>query len=305
MSRMDSGRYGKSGSVEVGPEKVEGETRIRRNGLTADKLVTQPWEGIDTVYDVLLYAARTHGTKDSYGTRDIIDVHEEVKEVKKTVGGKEVTEKKTWKYFQLSDYKYLSFIQVKDAALEVAAGFLQLGVAKSDVVNVYAGTSANWQLVSYGCAAIGTPIATAYETLGESGLQHALNEPECIAMFTNADLLKVVANVAANVPSLQFVIHDGTADPSVHTLEHKSVGPASNTTMADLCKDDRVRELILKECNAIGKKNGFKQMELLQAVILTADEWTPESGLVTAAQKIQRRKIAERYAQEIKDTYKF
>lgn len=34
-------------------------------------------------------------------------------------------------------------------------------------------------------------------------------------MFTNADLLKVVANVAANVPSLQFVIHDGTADPSV------------------------------------------------------------------------------------------
>ncbi|KAF9812784.1 hypothetical protein IEO21_05987 [Rhodonia placenta] len=690
MSRMDSGRYGKSGSVEVGPEKVEGETRIRRNGLTADKLVTQPWEGIDTVYDVLLYAARTHGTKDSYGTRDIIDVHEEVKEVKKTVGGKEVTEKKTWKYFQLSDYKYLSFIQVKDAALEVAAGFLQLGVAKSDVVNVYAGTSANWQLVSYGCAAIGTPIATAYETLGESGLQHALNEPECIAMFTNADLLKVVANVAANVPSLQFVIHDGTADPSVvekilnakegikvltldelrelgkkvsaealksrvpepsdkacimytsgttgapkgavithanaiaslgavyaylghflkphdaylaylplshvmeyivemclffvgmtfgyarvrtlmdtsvrqclgdirafrptimvgvpqvwemirkgiegkisasgsfkksmfngavaikkagvpvltgladsavfsqvraatggrlrlaltggaalsretqefltlalvkvipgygmtescgmcavfppeytrlgsvglpmpsieiklkdvpeanylstndppqgevwirgnsvikgyfkrddlnndesifakdgwfrtgdvgqwnpdgtldlidriknlvklqggeyialerlesiykscnlvsnvcvhadpnakqpiaiiipheqqlqHTLEHKSVGPASNTTMADLCKDDRVRELILKECNAIGKKNGLKQMELLQAVILTADEWTPESGLVTAAQKTQRRKIAERYAQEIKDTYKF
>jgi len=215
MPRLDPNRFGKVGSVEVGPESVQGETRIRRNVLTKDRLVTQPWEGIDTVYDVLMYAARTHGAKDAYGTRDIIATHEEEKEVKKVVGGKEITEKKTWKYFELSDYKYLSFIQVKEAALEVAGGFLELGIQKSDVVNIYAGTSANWQLVSYGCAAIATAIATAYETLGEAGLQHALNEPECVAMFTNADLLKVVANVAANVPSLRLVVHDGTADPAL------------------------------------------------------------------------------------------
>lgn len=41
-------------------------------------------------------------------------------------------------------------------------------------------------------------------------------------------------------------------------------------------------------------------MEMLQAVILTPDEWTPESGLVTAAQKIQRKKIAETFGKEIK-----
>jgi hypothetical protein len=38
---------------------------------------------------------------------------------------------------------------------------------------------------------------------------------------------------------------------------------------------------------------------MLQAVVLTADEWTPESGLVTAAQKLQRKKIAQRYDSEI------
>lgn len=130
----------KPGSVEVGPEKVEGETRTRRSVLSPDKFITQPWEGIDTVYDVLMYTARTHGTKDAYGYREVVDIHEEEKEVKKVVGGKESTEKKTWKYFQLSDYKYLSFQQVKDAAVEIAGGLLELGVQKTDVVNVYSAT---------------------------------------------------------------------------------------------------------------------------------------------------------------------
>ena len=57
---------------------------------------------------------------------------------------------------------------------------------------------------------------------------------------------------------------------------------------------------LVKECNAVGKKNGFKPIEILEGIILTADEWTPESGLVTAAQKVQRRKVAEHYAMEIK-----
>ena len=68
----------------------------------------------------------------------------------------------------------------------------------------------------------------------------------------------------------------------------------------ELCHKKEVESVVLKACNALGKKNGFKTLELLEAVILTPDEWTPESGLVTAAQKIQRKKIAEAFAKEIK-----
>ena len=67
-----------------------------------------------------------------------------------------------------------------------------------------------------------------------------------------------------------------------------------------MCHKKEVESVVLKACNALGKKNGFKTLELLEAVILTPDEWTPESGLVTAAQKIQRKKIAEAFAKEIK-----
>lgn len=129
-----------AGSVEVGNEQVEGGSRPRRLAITKDRLVTQPFEGLNTVHDILEYAARTHGAKNALGWRDIVDIHEEQKEVKKTVGGKEVTETKTWKYFQLSDYKYYTFIEVKEAASEVARGLVDLGITKEDIVNVYATT---------------------------------------------------------------------------------------------------------------------------------------------------------------------
>jgi long-chain acyl-CoA synthetase len=74
----------------------------------------------------------------------------------------------------------------------------------------------------------------------------------------------------------------------------------SKMSLAELCDDAQISDLILKECNALGKKNGFKQEEILQAAILTPDEWTPENGLVTAAQKIQRSKIAKKFESEIK-----
>jgi len=78
----------------------------------------------------------------------------------------------------------------------------------------------------------------------------------------------------------------------------------SSKSLHDLCENPKVAALVLKEVNAVGKKNGFKALETLSAVILTPDEWTPESGLVTAAQKIQRVAIAKKFDKEIKEAYK-
>lgn len=79
----------------------------------------------------------------------------------------------------------------------------------------------------------------------------------------------------------------------------------AHTPLATLCESAKVKALVLRECNAAGKKSGFKTMEMLQAVVLTPEEWTPESGLVTAAQKIQRKKIEQRFGAEIKVRFFF
>ena len=70
-------------------------------------------------------------------------------------------------------------------------------------------SSPNWQIISHACALISTTTATAYDTLGESGLAHSLNEPNCIGIFTNPNLLPLLLKVLPNVPTVNFVIHDG------------------------------------------------------------------------------------------------
>jgi long-chain acyl-CoA synthetase len=72
--------------------------------------------------------------------------------------------------------------------------------------------------MQHACAAISVTIATAYATLGESGLQHSLNEPGCVGIFTNDDLLPTVLKVLPYTPCVKYVIYDGA--PSATLLEH-------------------------------------------------------------------------------------
>ena len=69
--------------------------------------------------------------------------------------------------------------------------------------------------MSFGCTSISATIATAYDTLGESGLTHSLNEPECVGVFTNADLFPVLANVLPSTPTIKLVVYDGSPKPEL------------------------------------------------------------------------------------------
>jgi long-chain acyl-CoA synthetase len=64
----------------------------------------------------------------------------------------------------------------------------------------------------------------------------------------------------------------------------KKSGLSQSDDLEALCKDDKVVDAALKELNSVGKKNGLKGMELLESIVLTEDEWTPETGFLTAAQ---------------------
>jgi len=200
----------KIGSTEHGPPAPPGETRPRRSNLVGDgPMVTTPLEGIETIHDILLYTARTFSTKEGLGWRDIEKIIEEQKEVTKTVAGREVKETKTWKYFQLSGYKYISFTDFKDKVETAACALIHLGITKGDVFNVYAATAVNWRLMAHAAAAMGGVVATAYETLGEDGLQHSLDEPECKGLFTNAPLLPTLLKVLPRTPTIKLVVYDG------------------------------------------------------------------------------------------------
>ncbi|PVF94697.1 hypothetical protein CPB86DRAFT_876184 [Serendipita vermifera] len=103
---LDHSKFVRPGSVYISEPAGPNESGIRRAAHTKDKLLSEPAEGVNTVSDILDYAARVHGDKLSMGWRDILDTIEEEKEVTKTVDGKETKEMKKWKYFKLGAYQH-------------------------------------------------------------------------------------------------------------------------------------------------------------------------------------------------------
>jgi long-chain acyl-CoA synthetase len=77
--------------------------------------------------------------------------------------------------------------------------------------------SVNWQIIALSCACISTTIATAYDTLGEEGLTHSLNEPNSVGIFTNAELLPTLLKVLPQTPAIKYVIYDG--EPKQATID--------------------------------------------------------------------------------------
>ncbi|KAJ7730198.1 acetyl-CoA synthetase-like protein [Mycena metata] len=161
------------------------------------------------------YVAKTHGTRDALGWRDIVDVHEEAKEVVKDCQRQGGQGDEEVEYFQLSGYKYITYVQLKDQVDEIARGLVDLGLTTDDVCNIYAATSVNWQLLAHACGSISTTIATAYDTLGPAGLTHSLNEPSCAALFTNAELLPTLLAVLPNTPTVKYIVFDGEPKPKL------------------------------------------------------------------------------------------
>lgn len=131
-------------------EKVEGETIPRRNNAARDELVTKPHDGVETLYDVLRHSAAKFGNAKAVGARRIVNVHEETKKVKKMVDGKEQEVDKKWQYFELSPYKYKSFVEFEKMALSAGAGLKSLGFEPQDRLHLFAATSMQWLASAHG-----------------------------------------------------------------------------------------------------------------------------------------------------------
>jgi len=70
-----------------------------------------------------------------------------------------------------------------------------------------------------------------------------------------------------------------------------------------LLQNKETEKYVLAAIVAAARKANLKDIEIVRAVILLPDEWTPDNGLLTAAMKIQRAKIYEKYKDRIAKAY--
>lgn len=72
-----------------------------------------------------------------------------------------------------------------------------------------------WLLTAHSAFTQNMTIVTAYDTLGEAGLLHSMNETEVEAIYTVGDLLGTVGKIAAQCPSLKYIIYSGEVKSDV------------------------------------------------------------------------------------------
>lgn len=73
---------------------------------------------------------------------------------------------------------------------------------------------------------------------------------------------------------------------------------------SQLCKDPVMIESVKMVLHERATQVKLNRTERPAKILLVEDEWTPDSGLVTAAMKIRRKNIQDRYINEINRMYK-
>jgi long-chain acyl-CoA synthetase len=194
-------------SVEVpGQQPVEGETLVRRHPLAVDGLIKTPNAEITTVHELVRASVAKFGNAKCMGSRKLVRTHQDKKMIKKVVNGEEREVEKSWTFFEMSPYEYISYTDYERLTHQLGAGLRKLGLVKDDRVHVYAATSQNWLAMAHGAASQSMPIVTAYDTLGEEGLRYSMVATKAKAIFLDPHLLPTLTNVLAVATAVQTVV---------------------------------------------------------------------------------------------------
>ncbi|KAF2152010.1 acetyl-CoA synthetase-like protein [Myriangium duriaei CBS 260.36] len=195
----------------AGYKKVEGETIPRVHPGSKNGLKTTPEDDIFTVWDLVKKSGQKFGNAKALGTRKLIKIHRETKKIKKKVDGNVVEQDKEWQYFELGSYEYISFTEYEKLARKVGSGYRALGLTAGDRIQIFAATSAKWLAISHGACSQSMPIVTAYDTLGEEGLKHSMQQAGSKAIFLDGTLLKKLIKPLAELKEVKHVIYNKEA----------------------------------------------------------------------------------------------
>ncbi|KAI8905659.1 hypothetical protein DFJ77DRAFT_205715 [Powellomyces hirtus] len=71
-----------------------------------------------------------------------------------------------------------------------------------------------------------------------------------------------------------------------------------------LCEEPEIVKTVLADLRAVAKRADFKPAEIIGNMVLIGELWTPENGMLTAAQKLKRKEIVEANKAKIDKMYK-
>jgi long-chain acyl-CoA synthetase len=110
-----------------------------------------------------------------------------------------------------------------------------------------------------------------------------------ICVYADSKEAFVVALVAPNKPKL------------TEWAEKNNIPHADD--FEELCKNPAANKEVLNSILTAGRQAKLKAFELPRAIYLCHDEWTPQSGMLTAAMKLKRAPLTAHFKAELKEMY--
>lgn len=116
-----------------------------------------------------------------------------------------------------------------------------------------------------------------------------------ICCYADQNKVKPVGIVLPNEAPLKELIFELGLD--------KNAKSAHDIEISHFLKDKKLCHALTQSIIQTGKTGGLTGIELILGVVVVDDEWTPESGYVTSAQKLQRKKILARVQDSVDELY--
>ncbi|KAH7464163.1 Acyl-CoA synthetase [Fusarium oxysporum f. sp. matthiolae] len=192
-----------------GYAKIPGETVPRRHPCAKGGLINRPVNDVHTVFDIVRRSARVYPNHRAVGSRKLVKLYKERRKVQKVVDGEIQELEKEWQLFELSKSSYLTFKEYEQLALQVGYGLRRLGLTSKHKLHLFGTTSISWISMSHGCASQSISIVTAYDTLGESGLEHTLLQTKADAMYVDPHLLQIAARPLKKSNVKTVIVNEG------------------------------------------------------------------------------------------------
>jgi len=73
--------------------------------------------------------------------------------------------------------------------------------------------------------------------------------------------------------------------------------------LEEMVHNEKLNNIVLKQLRDAGKKGGLQGIEIIEGVVLVDEEWTPQNGLLTSSQKLNRKGLVEKYKMDIDHAY--
>ena len=83
----------------------------------------------------------------------------------------------------------------------------------------------------------------------------------------------------------------------------KSILVSNNNDKFEIYNNDKVKRRFLAKLALFARTNGLRRYEIPKELILTNDDWTPDTGLVTTSFKLKRKNIEQYYAEAIQAAF--